>query len=42
MDDYATEIARKNAKNAIKPYMVTFKKCLKKMRLSNLVIMLLS
>ncbi|MBR5303232.1 MAG: HDIG domain-containing protein [Candidatus Gastranaerophilales bacterium] len=26
MDDYATEIARKNAKNAIKPYMVTFKK----------------
>lgn len=26
MDDYATEIARKNAKNAVKPYTVTFKK----------------
>lgn len=26
MDDYATEIARKNAKNAVKPYMVTYKK----------------
>lgn len=26
MDDYATEIARKNAKNAVKPYSVTFKK----------------
>ena len=26
MDDYATEIARKNAKNAIKPYTVTYKK----------------
>ena len=26
MDDYATEIARKNAKNAVRPYSVTFKK----------------
>ena len=26
MDDYATEIARKNARNAVKPYTVTFKK----------------
>lgn len=26
VDDYATEIARKNAKNAVKPYMVTYKK----------------
>ncbi|MBR3604812.1 MAG: HDIG domain-containing protein [Candidatus Gastranaerophilales bacterium] len=26
VDDYATDIARKNAKNAVKPYSVTFKK----------------
>lgn len=26
MDDYATDIARKNAKNAVKPYTVTYKK----------------
>ena len=26
IDEYATEIARKNAKNAVKPYVVTFKK----------------
>ena len=26
VDDYATDIARKNAKNAVKPYTVTFKK----------------
>ena len=26
IDEYATDIARKNAKNAVKPYVVTFKK----------------
>ena len=26
VDEYATEVARKNAKNAVKPYTVTFKK----------------
>lgn len=26
IDEYATEVARKNAKNAVKPYIVTFKK----------------
>ncbi len=26
IDEYATEVARKNAKNAVKPYVVTFKK----------------
>lgn len=26
IDEYATDIARKNAKNAVKPYIVTFKK----------------
>ena len=25
VDEYATEIARKNAKNAVKPYVVSFK-----------------